>query len=60
MRIKLDENVPARAAERLRALGHDVDTVITEGLAGDPTRMCGRLPRLRSGFSSRKISISPI
>jgi predicted nuclease of predicted toxin-antitoxin system len=36
MRIKLDENVPARAMERLRALGHDVDTVITEGLAGRP------------------------
>lgn len=36
MRIKLDENVPARAAERLRTLGHDVDTVITEGLAGRP------------------------
>ena len=36
MRIKLDENVPARAAERLHLLGHDVDTVITEGLAGRP------------------------
>jgi predicted nuclease of predicted toxin-antitoxin system len=36
VRIKLDENVPARAAERLRTLGHDVDTVITEGLAGRP------------------------
>lgn len=36
MKIKLDENVPARAAERLRSLGHDVDTVIMEGLAGRP------------------------
>jgi predicted nuclease of predicted toxin-antitoxin system len=36
MKIKLDENVPARAAERSRTLGHDVDTVVTEGLAGRP------------------------
>jgi predicted nuclease of predicted toxin-antitoxin system len=36
VKIKLDENVPSRSAERLRALGHDVDTVITEGLTGRP------------------------
>jgi predicted nuclease of predicted toxin-antitoxin system len=34
MRIKLDENVPVRAAQRLRDLGHDVDTVLDEGLGG--------------------------
>ena len=34
MRIKLDENVPVRAAQRLRELGHDVDTVLDEGLGG--------------------------
>lgn len=34
MRIKLDENVPARAMARLSAVGHDVDTVNSEGLAG--------------------------
>jgi predicted nuclease of predicted toxin-antitoxin system len=34
MRIKLDENVPVRAAAPLRALGHDVDTVVEENLGG--------------------------
>jgi predicted nuclease of predicted toxin-antitoxin system len=34
MRIKLDENIPARAAVCLRTLGHDVDTVLEEGLGG--------------------------
>jgi predicted nuclease of predicted toxin-antitoxin system len=34
MRIKLDENMPASIAGDLRALGHDVDTVRDEGLAG--------------------------
>ena len=34
MRIKLDENLPRSAADRLKALGHDVHTVIEEGLSG--------------------------
>ena len=34
MRIKLDENLPADLVEDLAALGHDVDTVPSEGLAG--------------------------
>lgn len=34
MKIKLDENLPARAAMRLRSLEHDVDTVLDEGLGG--------------------------
>jgi predicted nuclease of predicted toxin-antitoxin system len=34
VKIKLDENLPASAAEPLRTRGHDVDTVIDEGLAG--------------------------
>jgi predicted nuclease of predicted toxin-antitoxin system len=39
MRIKLDENLPADLVADLAALGHDVDTVPAEGLAGhsDPT-----------------------
>ena len=34
MRIKLDENVPADLAESLADIGHDVDTVVGEGLRG--------------------------
>jgi predicted nuclease of predicted toxin-antitoxin system len=34
MRIKLDENIAASAADRLMALGHDVHTVLEEELSG--------------------------
>src|SRR5450759_4521488 len=34
MKIKLDENLPVRAAQRLREMGHDVETVLEEGLGG--------------------------
>jgi len=34
VRIKLDENLPATLAARLRQLGHDADTVQEEGLCG--------------------------
>lgn len=34
MRVTLDENLPADAAALLADLGHDVDTVAAEGLAG--------------------------
>lgn len=34
MRIKLDENMPARLVSRLSGFGHDVDTVSDEGLSG--------------------------
>ena len=34
MIIKLDENLPERLVGELRALGHDVDTVVLERLAG--------------------------
>jgi predicted nuclease of predicted toxin-antitoxin system len=36
MRIKLDENLPSGLVPRLKTLGHDVDTVHAEGLAGQP------------------------
>lgn len=35
MRIKLDENLPARLVNVLAHHGHDVDTVVDEGLAGE-------------------------
>lgn len=34
MKIKLDENMPVRLVQVLTELGHDVDTVPQEGLAG--------------------------
>ncbi|HET6453593.1 MAG TPA: DUF5615 family PIN-like protein [Armatimonadota bacterium] len=34
MRLKLDENLPARLAAVLQTLGHDADTTVAEGLAG--------------------------
>jgi predicted nuclease of predicted toxin-antitoxin system len=34
MRVKLDENIPARLAHDLAGLGHDVDTVLDEELQG--------------------------
>jgi len=34
MKLKLDENLPASLVVVLRGLGHDVDTVPEEGLAG--------------------------
>lgn len=34
MRVKLDENLPAQLVPVLTELGHDVDTVLSEGIAG--------------------------
>jgi len=36
MKIKLDENLPARLIEALAKLGHDVDSVPQEALSGQP------------------------
>ena len=36
MKIKLDENIPMAVSHGLSLLGHDVDTVIDEGLSGMP------------------------
>lgn len=36
MKVKLDENLPARLVRLLAELGHDADTVPQEGLAGRP------------------------
>ena len=34
MKLKIDENLPASLVTALQTLGHDVDTVPSEGLAG--------------------------
>ena len=34
MKIKLDENMPTSVGELLVSLGYDVDTAVSEGLAG--------------------------
>ncbi|MGO9262748.1 MAG: DUF5615 family PIN-like protein [Bryobacteraceae bacterium] len=34
MKFKLDENLPIDLVTDLRALGHDADTVVDEGLGG--------------------------
>ncbi len=36
MKIKLDENLPARLIDGLAKLGHDVDSVPLEALSGQP------------------------
>lgn len=35
MKIKLDENIPAELIATLAVFGHDVDTVMSEGLTGN-------------------------
>ena len=35
MKVKLDENLPADLATRLRQAGHDVMDVVEEGLGGE-------------------------
>ena len=34
LRFKLDENLPKRVEPALRAQGHDVETALSESLAG--------------------------
>ena len=38
MKVKLDENFGARGAKQLRAAGHDVSTVVEQGLSGSVDR----------------------
>ncbi len=35
MKIKLDENIPSDLAPGLAGMGHDIDTVVDEGIAGE-------------------------
>jgi predicted nuclease of predicted toxin-antitoxin system len=51
VRLKLDENRPAELADDLAALGHDVDSVHGEGLAGAPDTRVAAASRAVTAFS---------
>jgi len=58
MKIKLDENIPARLVNILSQFGHEIDTVPQEGLIGYSVIMItgfGRLHKIPSLFSSHRI-----
>lgn len=59
MRIKLDENLPARLVPLLNALGHDAHTVYQEGLSGRDDRTVCTPRRMKSDSWSRRTSTSP-
>jgi len=50
VKIKLDENVPARLGQELRDLGHDVDSVQEEGLTGRDDGQVWRAAQQESRF----------
>ena len=50
MRIKLDENLPAALVGILAAAGHDVDSVTSEGLAGQQDPVVWRAAQDASRF----------
>jgi predicted nuclease of predicted toxin-antitoxin system len=53
MKVKLDENLPAQLAARLRDLGHDVDTVHDERLIG-----VGDMELLRAALTESRFLIT--
>ncbi len=50
MKIKLDENLPERLVPELQSLGHDIDTVRTEGLTGKDDDEVWRATQLSGRF----------
>lgn len=50
MKIKLDENLPEVLAESLQNLGHDVDTVLKEGLKGRNDQVIWETAQAESRF----------
>ena len=51
MRIKLDENMPDRLVAVLSELGHDVDTVLSEQIAGQDDDVVWRAGSKPTGVS---------
>ena len=60
MKVKLDENLPAKLLDDLRAAGHEADTVRDEALAGAPDAVVLGRVRDDPGFSSRWTRGSPM
>ncbi|MCU0727988.1 MAG: DUF5615 family PIN-like protein [Planctomycetes bacterium] len=50
MRIQLDENIPARLCRALDSLGHEADTVFSEGLRGRDDMEVWRAAQAASRF----------
>lgn len=50
MKIKLDENLPARLKNVLTAYGHEIDTVNDEGLTGQPDQAVWRASQAEARF----------
>lgn len=50
MKIKLDENLPARLKPILLAHGHDTDTVNDEGLTGQPDSIIWQTAQTNARF----------
>lgn len=50
MKIKLDENLPARLKHVLSAHGHETDTVNDEGLTGRPDRVVWQAAQTEARF----------
>ena len=59
MKIKLDENLPATLVGILALLGHDADTVVDEGLKGEPDEVVWPAARMMAAFSLLRIWIFP-
>lgn len=61
MRIKLDENMPAALAARLRERGHEADTAVDEGLTGwDDRSLFAASQRERRFFITQDLDFSDI
>lgn len=50
MKIKLDENLPARLKQVLAARGYEADTVNDEGLTGQPDQNIWQAAQIESRF----------
>jgi len=45
MKFKIDENLPIQAAQKLRAAGHDVMTIVEQEMVGHPDESVAKICR---------------